>query len=89
MGGNVGNLGRLHQLPTRGLPDWCEADGRLNVQALAAELKMSDKALYAQFKRTRVSAKRINAFIALSKATALQKDFAPLTHSDFAEFLAP
>lgn len=85
---NIANLGRLHNLLTNGLPDLVDADGRLNVQILADHLKISDKALYASFKRERVSSRQMNALVRLSKEMRPRKDFEPLTHSDLADFMA-
>lgn len=85
---NIDGVGRLRLLLTNGLPDLCDADGRLNVQTLAERLNISDKALYAQFKRERVSGRQMNALVRLSNETRPRKDFTPLSHSNLAEFMA-
>ncbi|WP_131821905.1 hypothetical protein [Salipiger marinus] len=85
---NIESVGRLRQLLTNGLPDLCDADGRLNVKNLAKLLNISDKALYAQFKRERVSGRQMNALVRLSNETRPRKGFTPLSHSNLAEFMA-
>ena len=82
------DLGKLHALLIRGLPDWIDDDGLLRVYDLAKYLGISYQALYAQLSRARISPKRINAVIRLSEQSKKgDLDFTPLTHSDFAEFL--
>ena len=82
------DLGQLHALLIRGLPDWVDEDGLLRVYDLAKYIGISYQAAYAFLARERVPPKRINALIYLSERSKNGgDDFVPLTHSDFAEFL--
>lgn len=88
------DLGPLHALLVRGLPDWLDADGALRAYDLAKYLGISYQALYAQFARKRVGPKRVNALIDLSaKSKRLNPEsldydeaFKALTYDDFASF---
>lgn len=73
------DLGPLHALLTRGLPDWMDAKGFLRTHALAAYLGISYQALYKIFDRNRISPKRVKALVLLSEGK--------LTLDDFAEFM--
>ena len=81
------DLGPLHKLLVRGLPDWVDDEGYLRVYDLAERLAVSYQSLYAMMARARISPKRINGLVALSESSVKgDLDFAPLTHADFAEF---
>lgn len=82
------DLGPLNALLIRGLPDWVDEDGLLMSYEVASYLGISYQALYKIYKRERIPPKRINALINLSAQSKKGgKDFVPLTHEDFAEFL--
>lgn len=82
------DLGRLHALLIRGLPDWVDEDGLLLSYDIAKELGISYQAIYRIYKNERIPPKRIAALIELSAQSRKRgDDFAPLTHEDFAEFL--
>lgn len=82
------DLGRLHSLLIRGLPDWVDEDGLLRVYELAKYLSVSYQSVYAFLGRERIPQKRLNAIIRLSEQSKNGgDDFVPLTHGDFAEFL--
>ena len=84
----VKNLGKLHALLIRGLPDWIDEDGLLKVYDLAKQLGVSYQSVYAFLGRERVPPKRMNALIKLSEESEkISGDFKALSHSDFADFL--
>jgi hypothetical protein len=88
------DLGPLHELLVRGLPDWLNETGALRAYDLAKYLGISYQALYAQFARKRVGPKRVNALIELSakskklnpESPDYDEDFKALTYDDFANF---
>lgn len=85
------DLGPLHALLIRGLPNWVDEDGMLRVYDLAKFIGISYQAVYKLFERNKISAKRVNTLIALSaKSTVGQvkgEDFSPLTAEDFWPFM--
>lgn len=83
----VRDLGPLHALLIRGLPDWVEADGMLRTYDLSRHLGITYQALYKIFERDRIAPKRITAIIRLSEATKSSGEFTPLTYQDFLDFL--
>ena len=82
------NLGKLHALLIRGLPDWVDDDGLLRVYDLARYIGCSYQAVYKWLDREKLSGKRIKALVLLSEQTSRGPDgFAPLTYEGLAEFL--
>ncbi len=75
----VRDLGPLHALVARGLPDWIDSQGRLRTHDLAKYLGISYQALYKSFERKRIAPKRVKALILLSENK--------LTYQDFLEFM--
>lgn len=84
----IKDLGPLHALLIRGLPEWVNEEGVLRTYDLAEELGMSYQALYAIYSRGKLPGRRIAALVELSRATEnAPENFKPLSYEDFAEFL--
>lgn len=84
----VKDLGELHNLLIRGLPDWIDGDGILRTYDLAQFLGVSYQALYKIYRRNRIPPKRIMALVKLSGESKNRPEgFEPLTTDDFLEFL--
>lgn len=73
------NLGPLHALILKGLPDWVDEKGFLRTYDLATYLGISYQALYKIFERKKISPKRVKALVVLSSGK--------MTLDDFAEFM--
>lgn len=83
-----GDLGPLHALLVKGLPDYIDENGVLESRRLAEYLGISYQALYASYGRKRMSRKNINAIVKLSHDSVKRaEDFEPLTHEKFWEFV--
>lgn len=63
------DLGPLHELMTRGLPEFTDENGRLDPRQLASEMGISYQAVYLMFSRGSISKKRIATICYLSKST--------------------
>lgn len=63
------DLGPLHDLLTRGLPEYVDEGGMLDVKRLAIDLSVSYQSVYHIFTRGSISKKRINQVLELSKRT--------------------
>ena len=63
------DLGPLHELLTRGLPEFTDENGRLDPRQLAVEMGISYQAVYLIFKRGSISKKRIATICYLSHKT--------------------
>ena len=82
------NLGKLHALLIRGLPDWVDEEGVLRTYDLARYLAISYQALYKIYERDKLSGKRLKALVHLSEQTVNRPEgFEPLTYEQLAEFL--
>lgn len=89
------DLGKLHALLIRGLPDWIDEGGLLRVYDLAKYLGISYQALYKICERERISSRRMVALLKLSRESkkpfnvnmATNEPYGPLTTDDFMEFL--
>lgn len=82
------DLGPLHALLIRGLPDWVDETGLFLIYDLAKHLKMSAQGIYGWLDRGKVPPKRVFELVELSESSKNQgEDFKPLTHTDFAGFL--
>ena len=73
------DLGPLHALLLKGLPDWVDQNGLLRTYDLAKYLGISYQALYKIFDRNKIAPKRVKALVHLSEGA--------LTLDDFAEFM--
>lgn len=73
------DLGPLHALLLRGLPDFVDATGLLRTPEIAKYLGISQQALYQAFQRNRIAPKRAKGIILLSENR--------LTYEDFVEFM--
>ena len=90
------DLGPLHKLLTRGLPDFIDENGVLDVRKLAIPVGISFQALYKWFENNQVSAKRLETILHLSANTKKVPapasnggvEWVPLVRDDFWEFLS-
>ncbi len=89
------DLGPLHALLMRGLPDYIDPNNILDVRKLAKAVGISYQALYKWFESGHVSAKRLNTIIYLSEHSvkiplpnAGEQPWKPLTREDFWDFLS-
>lgn len=94
------DLGPLHDLLKRGLPEYVDEDGVLNVSRIAEQLGISKTAVYHFFSRKSISKKRIAAVCYLSKKTkpahrpetmvvnGKEVPWAPLVLDDFWPFIS-
>lgn len=69
----VKDLGPLHELLKRGLPEFVDDDGVLDVAAVAERMGISKTAVYYFFSRKSISKKRIAMVLELSKKTKPRK----------------
>ena len=84
----VKELGPLHSLLVKGLPDWHDEEGRLRTYDLARHIGISHQAMYKAYQVNRLSTRRIKEMIALSEQTQNRdSDFTPLTFDDFAHLI--
>ncbi len=82
-------LGKLHELLTKGLPDFVDDAGILDTKKVADLLGISFQALYKWFERDQIPAKRIAVIVTLSKKQKKKgESFSPLVRDDFWEFLS-
>lgn len=89
------DLGPLHAMVARGLPDWIDEDGLLMSYDIAEYLGISYQALYKIFSKNRISAKRVAAIVKLSQESVKPFQVNPetgepyeaLTNDDFWEFM--
>lgn len=90
------DLGPLHALLTRGLPDFLDKKGELDTRKLAKEIAISYQALYKWFENSRVSKKRLATILHLSENTKNKPTkeanggvkWEPLVRDDFWDFLS-
>lgn len=83
----TGDLGRLHALLKRGLPEYVH-DDVLDVRKLSSHVGVSYQAMYKWFEREQISSRRVGAIVHLSNKTKNRPlDFEPLVHDDFWEFM--
>jgi hypothetical protein len=82
------DLGKLHALLKRGLPDYV-MDNVLDVRGgLADQFGVSYQAMYLWFKRDKIPAKRVDTAIRLSADTVMEPPgFKPLTRDDLWPFV--
>lgn len=90
------DLGKLHALLLRGLPDFVDEDGLLDVRKLSTKVGISYQAIYKWFEREQIGAKRINRIVELSQSTKKRPkptvvngkkvSWSPLQRDDFWEF---
>ena len=91
----VKDLGRLHALLIRGLPDWIDDDGILMLKEIAKYVGVSPQAAYMWLARESIMPKRIAALVLLSEQSTKPfpvnqvtgEAYGPLTKGDFYEFL--
>lgn len=97
---NANDLGKLHALLTRGLPEFVQ-DGVLDVRKLATEIGdgISYQAIYAWFERERLSFRRVQQICQMSRATEPRfrpapkfvdgnlVEWQPVVMEDFIEFM--
>lgn len=84
----VKELGPLHGLLMRGLPDWHDEQGRLRTYDLAKHIGISHQAMYRAYQVNRLSTRRIKEMIALSEASENRSEgFEPLSFDDFAKLI--
>lgn len=84
--GKTRDLGPLHNMLARGLPDWCDGAGNIMSRSLASHLGISYQALYKIYHRNRMPANHIKTLIALSAKTR-SPSHKCLAYEDFAAFL--
>lgn len=85
----VKDLGRLHALLIRGLPDWIDDDGILMLKEIAKHCGVSPQAAYKWLERESLLPKRIAALVKMSEESRkpFPEGYGPLTKADFWEFL--
>lgn len=82
------DLGKLHALLIKGLPDWVDDKGVLRVYDLAKYCGVSYQAAYKWMERNRISKKRVETFVNLSQTTKNKPEgFVPLNREEFWEFV--
>ncbi|RID91840.1 hypothetical protein D2N39_11420 [Gemmobacter lutimaris] len=84
---NSGDLGQLHALLRRGLPDFTH-DGIFEAKRFARTIGVSYQAIYKWFDRERISPNRVARIIELSEETTeWPEGFVPLKRDDFWPFM--
>lgn len=82
------DLGNLHDLLMRGLPDY-NGDRGFDVRRLAADLNVSYQAVYKWFARESIAPSRIVQIVEMSEQSLNGDDnFTPLSRDDFWKFMS-
>ena len=83
-----GELGDLYALMRKGLPDFVDDRGKLDVKALAESLGLSYQAVYKWFERDSINPSRVNQVIKLSESSKVSPaDSVVLVRDDFWPFV--
>lgn len=83
------DLGKLHKLLAKGLPDLVTEAGIFDVERLAKHFGISFQAVYKWFEREQIPAKRVMPVVLLSKNQKnIGAKFKPLVRDDFWEFMS-
>lgn len=78
----LNNLGELHALMKRGLPEYIDKNGFLDARKLAIEMQITYQALYAIFRRGTIQRRRIETACFLSEKTKKKNRPAVMTDKD-------
>jgi hypothetical protein len=86
--GGHANLGKLHDLLVKGLPDY-KYEGGFNAKGVAGDLGISPQAIYKWFERESISPNRIKQLVSLSEKTLNRgENFVALKRDDFWPFIS-